>query len=104
MVAPNSPSALAKPRIMPARMPGAASGSVTVKNTFHGEAPSVPAACSRRLSIASIDSRIGRTSSGNDITPQASAAPVQRKANTMPRLSASQAPTMPLRPKVNSSR
>ena len=31
MVAPNSPSALAKPSTMPAMMPGSASGSVTVK-------------------------------------------------------------------------
>ena len=42
-------------------------------------------ACSSRRSTASIDSRIGRTSSGNDMMPQASAAPVQRNANTMPR-------------------
>ena len=48
-------------------------------------APKVSAACSRRRSTASIDSRIGRTRSGNAITPQASAAPVQRKAKTMPR-------------------
>ena len=33
MVAPNSPSALAKARIMPARTPGSASGSVIVANT-----------------------------------------------------------------------
>ena len=65
--------------------PGQASGNVTVANTRQGAAPSVLAACSSRRSIASIDSRIGRTKSGNDITPQASAAPVQRKAKTMPR-------------------
>ncbi len=33
MVAPNSPSALAKHSTMPAMMPGSASGSVTVQNT-----------------------------------------------------------------------
>ena len=104
MVAPNSPIALAKPSTMPASTPGSASGSVTVANTRQGAAPSVSAACSSRRSIASIDSRIGRTNSGNDITPQASAAPVQRNANTMPRLSASQAPTRPRRPNVNNSR
>ena len=85
MVAPNSPIALAKPSTMPARMPGSASGRVTVANTRQGAAPSVSAACSSRRSTASIESRIGRTSSGNDITPHASAAPVQRNANTMPR-------------------
>ena len=104
MVAPNSPIALAKPSTMPASTPGSANGSVTVANTCHGAAPSVLDACSSRRSIASIDSRIGRTSSGNDITPQASAAPVQRNANTMPRWSASQAPTRPRLPKVSSSR
>ena len=48
MVAPNSPIALAKPRIRPATTPGSASGSVIVKNTASGGAPSVSAACSRR--------------------------------------------------------
>ena len=75
----------ARPNTMPASTPGSASGSVTVRNTFQGAAPSVPASCSSRRSIASIDSRIGRTRSGKAITPQARAAPVQRNANTMPR-------------------
>ena len=44
MVAPNSPSALAKHSTMPAMMPGSASGSVTVANTQAGVAPSVAAA------------------------------------------------------------
>ena len=47
-------------------------------------APSVAAASSRRLSMASIASRIGRTMSGKPMIPQASAAPVQRNENTMP--------------------
>ena len=34
--------------VMPPMMPGSASGSVTVKNTSHGLAPSVFAACSSR--------------------------------------------------------
>ena len=104
MVAPNSPIALAKPSTMPASTPGSASGSVTVRNTRQGGAPSVPAACSSLRSTASIDSRIGRTSSGNAMMPQASAAPVQRNANTMPKWSASQPPTRPRRPNVSSSR
>ena len=104
MVAPNSPNALAKHRTMPAMMPGSASGSVTVANTCHGAAPSVALACSSRRSTASIDSRIGLTSSGNDITPQASAAPVQRNANTMPRWSARKPPTSPWRPKLSRSK
>jgi len=85
MVAPNSPMALAKHRIMPARMPGTMSGKVTVANTQAGLAPSVPAACSRRASTASIDSLIARTMSGKPITPHASAAPVQRNEKTMPK-------------------
>ena len=71
--------------IMPAMMPGSASGSVTVTNSQSRLAPSVAAASSSRRSIASIDSRIARTISGNAITPQASAAPVQRNENTMPK-------------------
>ena len=92
MVAPNSPSALAKHSTMPAITPGSASGSVTVRNTQARLAPSVAAASSSRRSIASNDSRIARTSSGNAITPQASAAPVQRNENTMPNVSARNAP------------
>ena len=84
MVAPNSPSALAKHSTMPAITPGSASGSVTVRNVQRPLAPSVEAASSSRRSIASNDSRMARTSSGNAITPQASAAPVQRNENTMP--------------------
>src|SRR5262249_25510475 len=41
IVAPNSPSALAKPIINPARIPGSARGRVTVRNTQSGRAPSV---------------------------------------------------------------
>ena len=104
MVAPNSPIALAKPSTIPASTPGSASGKVMVRNTRQGAAPNVPAACSSRRSTASIDKRIGRTSSGNDMMPQASAAPVQRNANTIPRWSASHAPTRPRLPNVSSSR
>ena len=49
MVAPNSPSALAKHSTMPAMTPGNASGSVTVRNTQKPLAPSVAAASSSLL-------------------------------------------------------
>jgi hypothetical protein len=104
IVAPNSPSARAKDRIMPAMMPGTIKGKVIVRNIHNAFAPSVPAASSRRRSTASIDSRIERTSSGKPMTAQASAAPVQRNANTMPSVSARNAPIAPLRPSSNSSR
>ena len=85
MVAPNSPSARAKASIIPAMMPGSASGSVTVMKVQ-------TAVCAERCrcilqprSMASIDSRIARTIRGNAMTPQASAAPVQRNENTMPK-------------------
>ena len=42
-------------------------------------------------STASIDSRIARTISGKPMTPQASAAPVQRNEKTMPKCSAEEA-------------
>ena len=77
---------------------------MTVAKTHSAMAPSVPAASSSRWSTASIDSRTARTSSGKAMTPQASAAPVQRNENTMPRYSASGAPIGPRRPKVSSSR
>src|SRR6185503_798351 len=85
IVAPNSPSALAKPMMSPASSPGNASGSVTVRNTQNGLAPSVPADSSIRRSTFSMPSRIARTTSGNDMTPAASAAPVQRNENCRPR-------------------
>ena len=85
MVAPNSPSARAKASIIPAIIPGSASGSVTVAKVQPLFAPSVAAASSNRRSMASIDSLIARTINGNAITPQASAAPVQRNENTMPK-------------------
>ena len=87
MVAPNSPIALAKARIMPAMMPGRISGRVTVRKTQDAAAPSVPAASSSLRSTASIDRRMARTISGKPITAQASAAPVQRKEKTMPKCS-----------------
>jgi len=68
----------------PAITPGRQSGRVMVANTRSGWAPRVPAADSRRVSTASIESRMARTSSGKPITAQASAAPVQRKEKTMP--------------------
>src|SRR5262245_25708457 len=91
MVAPNSPIALAKHRIMPAMIPGTTSGNVTVANTQARLAPRVPAASSRRGSTASIESRMARTSRGKPITPQASAAPVQRKEKTISKYSARKA-------------
>ena len=98
MVAPNSPSARAKASMVPAMMPGSASGSVMVAKLQNGLAPSVAAASSSRRSIASIDSRMARTISGNAMTPQEIAAPVQRNENTMPKWSARKAPTGALRP------
>jgi hypothetical protein len=102
IVAPNSPSARAKDNTIPARMPGKINGKVTVAKIQKGPAPSVPAASSRRRSTASTDSRIARTISGNPITAQASAAPVQRKAKTMPRLWPRKCPIGPFLP--NSSK
>ena len=59
IVAPNSPSAFAKPSARPARMPGSASGSVTVAKVHAGLAPSVPAASSD-LSIDALDAEPDR--------------------------------------------
>src|SRR6056297_4140788 len=58
IVAPNSPIALAKPRMLPAMIAGRINGKVTVANTQMRDAPSVDAACSSFGSTASIDRRI----------------------------------------------
>src|ERR1700704_534885 len=98
IVAPNSPMARANERMVPAMMPGSMSGSVTVRKTQTGWAPSVLAASSSPRSTASIDSCIARTRSGNPITALARAAPVHRNANTIPNVSARKAPIGPRRP------
>ena len=85
MVAPNSPSARANASTAPAITPGMASGSVMLRNAQNRLAPSVAAASSSLLSIASNDSRIARTISGNAMMPQESTAPVQRNDSTMPK-------------------
>lgn len=87
IVAPNSPMLRAKDRIIPAMMPGSVRGSVITTKTHAGPAPRDAAASSRRRSTASIKRRIARTISGKPITAHASAAPVQRKAKTMPKYS-----------------
>jgi hypothetical protein len=104
MVAPNSPIALAKARIMPAMTPGRMSGRVTVRKTQRGLAPSVPAASSSLRSTASMERRMERTISGKPMTPQASAAPVQRKDSTTPNHSSSREPMAPRRPNRTSNR
>ena len=73
-------------------MPGAISGSVMVKNRSTGPAPSVRAASSRPRSTFSSEMRMARTTSGNDMTAVASAAPVLVNASWMPKVSCSQPP------------
>ena len=104
MVAPNSPIALAKARMAPATIPGKISGSVTTTNVHARLAPSVAAASSSRESTASIASQIARTISGKAMIAAASAAPVQRKAKTIPRSSARKLPNAPWRPNRISKR
>src|SRR5690348_1814941 len=87
MVAPNSPTLRAKPKIAPVRMPGAISGKVIVQNTRQRDAPSVRAAASSRRSMVSSDRRIARAINGKPITAEASAAPFQLKATVKPNVS-----------------
>ncbi len=84
MVAPNSESARANASTVPVSNPGIASGSVIVNSTRHRLAPSVPAAASSLGSTASSESLTARTSSGNAITPPATAAPCQVKGSEKP--------------------
>jgi hypothetical protein len=102
-VAPNSPSALAKPSTVPAMMPGRISGRVMVANTRRRVAPSVAAAASSRRSMPSSANRIGLTINGKAMTPAAIAAPVQRNSTDTPTL-ASACPAHPLRPNASNSR
>src|SRR5271155_914098 len=104
IVAPNSPRLRANDNTMPATIPGAINGNVTSANTNIFLAPSVPAASSSLRSTASSDSRMARTSSGKPITAQASAAPVQRNAKTIPKDSSRNRPSGPLRPNSSNSR
>ena len=90
MVAPNSPMARAKQRMAPAMMPGRDQRQRHGEEHVSGLAPSVAAACSSLRSTASTESWMARTISGKPMMAQASAAPVQRKANTMPRCASSQ--------------
>src|SRR6266404_2441283 len=64
IVAPNSPMARANERMVPAMMPGNMSGSVTVRKTQTGWAPSVLAAFSSPRSTASMDSCMAMSSPG----------------------------------------
>lgn len=103
IVAPNSPSAFANARLIPATRPGRLSGSVTCRNAAHGRAPRPDAASCTSRGIASIDSRIARTNSGNAITAAAITAPVQRNANVRPNHAYNQCPIAPCRPSSTSS-
>ena len=97
-----SPSAFANPMTSPARIPGIARGSVIVRKTQSGLAPSVPADSSTRASTPSMPRRTARTTSGKAMTPAASAAPVHRKDNCRPRICSSHSPTHPRRPNARS--
>ena len=105
MVAPNSPSALAKHSTMPAMMPGSASGSVTVRKTQNRLAPSVAAASSSRRSIASIDSRIGahQQRKPHHAAGERGAGPAEREHDAE-MVGQERPPTGALRPNVISSR
>ena len=84
IVAPNSPHARAKPKIVPAKIPGAAKGSVIRRMIKKGLRPKVLAASSHVGSIASRAIRMARTISGSAITPAASAAAFHVKAKETP--------------------
>ena len=92
MTAPNSPSPAANATTAPARMPGAISGSVTVRKRSSGPAPSVRAAASSPGSTPSSDRRMARTISGKDMTAVASAAPAVVNTSRTPNQSVQQRP------------
>jgi hypothetical protein len=83
-VAPNSPSARAKARTSPARMPLRARGSVTSIAVRHSERPSVKAAFSSSRSTEAMAAAAVRTRSGKAITVAAMAAAYQVNATVKP--------------------
>ena len=104
ITAPNSPRPAANAVTAPARMPGAINGSVMETNRSIGPAPSVRAASSSPRSTFSSEMRMARTTSGNDMTAVASAAPVLVNASWMPKFWCSQPPIGPRTPNSTSSR
>src|ERR1700722_9729938 len=84
----------------PTRMPGEASGRVTLNSRSRRPAPSVRAASSRPRSAASRDRRMARTITGNVITPAARLAPAVVNTNRTPNQSFSGDPIGPRTPKM----
>ena len=87
----------------PTRMPGEASGSVTLNSRSSRPAPSVRAACSSPGSAVSSDRRTARTITGNVITAQARLAPAVVNTSRTPNQSCSSEPIGPRMPKMISS-
>src|SRR6202167_559670 len=83
-VAPNSPSARANERIVPASTPGHASGKATAWNTRHSDAPNVLAASKNRESTCSSAARAERYISGNATTAAAITVAGQEKTTVAP--------------------
>src|SRR6202522_4350639 len=97
-VAPNSPSARANERIVPARIPGHASGSAISRNTRLSDAPSVRAACIRCGSTCSSAARAVKYISGNATTVAAMTVAGHEKTIVAPNANRN-LPIGPLRPK-----
>ena len=104
MVAPNSPSALAKHSTMPAMMPGSASGSVTVRN----DPEAVGAERRGGVLQPAVDrlerqpDRAHQQRKAHDAAGERRAGPAEREHDA--EMSARKAPIGPCRPNVISSR
>lgn len=101
MVAPNSPSARAQVRAAPAISPGATIGSVTVRNTRTGEAPSEAAVSSYRGRSPPSAPSSEMTRNGIATNVAASTAPEVWKGNVTPKVSSSHGPSSPRRPNAS---
>ena len=105
MVAPNSPMALAKHRIEP----GDDAGQDQRQRDREEHPGAIGAERASRLlepHVDRLDGQVGwrRTISGKPMTPQASAAPVQRNEKTIPKCAARKLPIGPRWPNRMSSR
>src|SRR6266545_7354716 len=102
IVAPNSPSARAQQSTAPAATPGAMSGSVTLRNTVQGLAPSVAAAASYRASAPRRAPSTLITRKGIATNVSATTTPAVVNGRLIPNVASSQPPSSPRRPKTSS--
>ncbi len=103
IVAPNSPSALAQERAMPAKIEFRSIGRVTVKNVLIGVAPKFRDASSNFESNSAAADSMVKTKKGSATNVAAIIAPAVVNGRVTPNQLSSFSPTKPFLPKANSN-